>query len=109
MISKELLDIIDWIVNKLNQNYIESLDKNKEIILASSVKLSEEVWELSWEILKSIGRARKEKLENFSKDSLNWEFADVILSLLVFAKTMNIDINEALEYKLKKIKDRWWV
>ena len=109
MISKELLNIIDWFVNKLNQNNKESLDKKKEIILASSVKLSEEVWELSWEVLKSIGRARKEKLENFSKDNLIWEFADVIFSLLVLAKTMNVDINEALEYKLKKINDRWWV
>jgi len=109
MITKKLQKIIDWFDEKLNQNYEESLQNKKENILASSIKLSEEVWELSGEVLKFIWRARKDKLKNFSKESLEWEFADVMFSLLVLAKTMWVDINEALENKFEKIKKRGWV
>jgi len=74
--------------------------------LASCVKVSEEVWELSGEVLKSIWIARKEKLDNLLKEDLMWEFADSILSILVLAEQMWIDINEALKMKLKKIENR---
>jgi NTP pyrophosphatase (non-canonical NTP hydrolase) len=68
--------------------------------------MSEEIGELSGEVLKSFWRSRKEKLENFSKDNLKWEFADSILTVLLLAEQMWVDINEALEMKLKKIENR---
>lgn len=40
------------------------------------------------------------------KDDLGDEFADVILCTLLLAKSMDIDINIALEKKLEKIKER---
>jgi NTP pyrophosphatase (non-canonical NTP hydrolase) len=78
-------------------------------VLATCVKISEEVWELSWEVLKSIWQARKEKLESFSKSNLDWEFADVVITTLLLAELLDIDINDAIKMKLKKIEDRWGI
>jgi len=109
MITKELLEIIKDIQIKLSEKFKDSAITEKEKILASCVKISEEVGELSWEVLKSIGRARKEKLDNISEEDLMWEFADSILSILVLAEQMWIDINKALKMKLKKIEKRWGI
>jgi len=106
MITKELLEIIKNIQIKLDNKFKDSAITEKEKILASCVKVSEEVGELSWEVLKNIWIARKEKLDKFSEESLMWEFADSILSILVLAEQMWIDINEALKMKLKKIENR---
>jgi len=109
MISKELLEIIKKLNLNLDEKFSEAKLNKKEKILASCVKMSEEIWELSGEVLKSIWRARKEKIQNFSKDDLKWEFADSILTILLLAELMEIDVNEALEMKLKKIENRWGV
>lgn len=104
MISKELLEIIDKISLKLEEKF--PWMSRKEKILSHWVKLSEEVWELSWEILKKIWKQRKEKLDNFSEENLKEEFVDVILTALILAKSLEIDINEALKIKLEKIEKR---
>jgi len=106
MITKELLEIIKDINIQLADKFQDLDITEKEKILASCVKVSEEIGELSWEVLKSVWRARKEKLDNFSEESLMWEFADSILFILVLAEQMWIDINKALEMKLKKIENR---
>jgi NTP pyrophosphatase (non-canonical NTP hydrolase) len=109
MIKKELLETIKEINLRLDESFTETRwDKNNRILTAC-VKISEETWELSWEILKSIWKARKEKLEKFSKNDLDWEFADVILTTLLLAELLDVDINDAIKMKLEKIKDRWGV
>ena len=47
-------------------------------------------------------------MNSFDENNLKLEVADVIFSVLVLAKSLNIDINEALSMKLKKIEDRGW-
>ena len=105
MITKNFLQIIEKIDKKL-QNFYWDWFTEKEMILKKTVKLSEEVWELSWEVLSSFWLQRKEKVEKTWKENLKNEFADVILTTLLLAKTMDVDINIALERKLKKIKER---
>lgn len=108
MITKNFLEII----GKINKRLLEYFNQDsnnfskKEIILKQTVKISEEVWELSWEVLSSFWLQRKEKLVENWKENLENEFADVILSTLLLAKTMDVDINLALEKKLEKIKER---
>ena len=105
MITKNFLQTIKKIDKKLNNFYWDGFTK-KEIILKKTVKLSEEVWELSWEVLSSFWLQRKEKLEKNCKNDLENEFADVVLTTLLLAKEMDVDINAALENKLEKIKER---
>ena len=106
MIKQELLEIIKKIVSNLDNKFWEKdFPKDKKILL-SCVKLQEETGELAWEVLTQLGRARQEKIDNFSNQNLEFEFADVVLSLLVLAEKMDIDINNALKEKLDKIQKR---
>ena len=77
------------------------------IILAQTVKISEELGELCSEVLAHKSLQRKQKLDNHNKKNISEEFADVIITALLLAKTMNVDIEKALENKLKKINKRY--
>lgn len=50
---------------------------------------------------------RKQKLDNHNKDNLSEEFADVIITTLLLAKAMNVDIEKALERKIEKVNKRY--
>lgn len=76
-------------------------------ILARTVKIAEETGELCSEVLAFNKIQRKEKLENHSKQKLAEEFADVLLTTLLLAKTMNIDVERALEEKIVKVNARY--
>lgn len=105
MISKELLNNIDKIRQNLKDFHWISDDTIPEMILAKAVKLSEEVWELNSEVLKSIYKWRK----IFVQEDLELEFADVIISTLLLANSLNVDINSSLDKKLNIINERWWI
>jgi len=104
---KELLDFVDVQDERLNRDYSESLQTQKEKILARTVKLTEELGELCDEVLSFNGDQRKEKLESRDESNLSHEFADVILTTLLLAKVMNVDISEALEKKIEKLNARY--
>ena len=76
------------------------------MILARTVKLTEELGELCNEVLIGSKLQRKDKLDHQDKDNLSAEFADVVLCTLLLAKSMNVDIETALENKIEKIKKR---
>jgi len=107
MITKELHNIILLIDSKLRD--ISKDISDKESIYARSIKLNEEVWELMSLVLANYWDQRDEKLLDFSKEKLGHEFADVIITTLLLAKSMDIDINESLVSKLIKIKERWLI
>lgn len=107
MISKDLFKFIDQVSKNLDKKFSEFSKKEK--ILSHSVKLTEEVWELSSEVLVSIWKARVEKLQNYSKSDLEAEFADVILTTLILAKDLDIDINKSLIDKINSINARGWL
>jgi len=64
-------------------------------------QLIEEIGELAKEI-------NKPKLRNkeIDRENLNGEFADVILQLLTLAEMLNVNIEEAVESKIKILKER---
>lgn len=70
------------------------------------VKLMEELWELCEALLGHFGNQRKEKLARFDRAHLEWEFADVIITTLLLARTLEVDIREALEKKIERIEER---
>ena len=73
----------------------------KTISLSGAVKLSEEMGELCNEILSFNNLNRKEKVKNFNKQNLADEFADVLITTLVLAHAMDVDIEKALKNKIE--------
>ncbi len=104
---KELLEFIDLENKRLTERYSDKSLKEREVILARTVKLNEELGELCSEVLASYWWQRKEKLDKHSKESLEHEFADVIITTLLLAKTMDVDIKKALTKKIEKINKRY--
>ena len=107
MISNQLLEKINLLDKNLKEKLIDFTETERTY--ARAIKLNEEVWELMSLVLSHFWDVRKEKLEKHKQEDLLWEFADVIITTLMLAKSMNIDINEALNYKLNIIKNRWWI
>ena len=101
----ELLQFIDLESERLNSRFPTL--QGRERILARAVKLNEEVGELCSEVLASSGDQRKEKLANHNEQTLQAEFADVVITTLLLAKSMNVDIQKALEVKIEAINKRY--
>ena len=106
MIDNNLIQKINLITKIIKERYHLN---DKELITYCNIKVAEEVWELSSEVLKNLKIARKEKIENLDKEELELELADVILSTLILANSLDININKAIEKKIKKIEQRWWI
>ena len=103
---KELLKFIEIEDERLEKYYGGYSDQEKRI-LARTVKLTEELGELSNEVLSHNSMQRKQKLDNRDKENLPEEFADVIITTLLLAKSMNVDIEKALEKKVDKVNKRY--
>jgi len=103
---KELLKFIEIEDERLKKYYGSYTDQEKRI-LARAVKLTEELGELSEEVLFYNSFQRKQKSENHNEENLPEEFADIIITTLLLAKAMNVDIEKALEKKINKINKRY--
>jgi len=106
MTFKQFLQFINLEDKRLIKHYGKNLQL-KERVLARTVKLAEEFGELCNEILASNGNQRKEKLKKSNKEKLSEEFADVIITTLLIAKSTNVNIKKALKNKIDKINHRY--
>ena len=106
MLNKELKDWIELQSKKLE---IRSSDNQTqtERLYSRTIKLNEEVGELCEEILAYNNDQRKDKLDNRSDNGLAHEIADVLITTLLIAESLNIDPNKALEQKIEKINKRF--
>ena len=100
-----LLRFIETEDEKLKKRYSRYVNE-EEVILARTVKLGEEFGELCEEVLAYNLLQRKQKLDNCDKENLPEEFADVLITTLLLAKTMNVDVEKALEEKMQKLNHR---
>lgn len=80
-----------------------SLTKKEKDILARMVKLQEEVGELSNDVLSILSLQRKSKLEEFEKSNMYEEFADVVLSVIMLANAVGVDMERAVNHKYQKL------
>lgn len=103
---KDLLKFIEIEDKRLKKHYFNNID-NSKLILARAIKITEELGELCKEVLLYYSFQRKEKLEQHQKENLPEEFADVIITTLLLAKAMHVDIEKALEKKIEKINNRY--
>ncbi|HCC59684.1 MAG: hypothetical protein A2402_02965 [Candidatus Staskawiczbacteria bacterium RIFOXYC1_FULL_37_43] len=103
---KDLISFIKKEDERLRNRYGNYPDEEKRI-LARTVKLAEEFGELCDEVLAYNSMQRKDKLDNIVEGNLAEEFADVIITSLLLANAMNVDIEKALEKKMEKIDKRY--
>jgi NTP pyrophosphatase (non-canonical NTP hydrolase) len=80
-------------------------DENQRIF-ARTMKIVEELGELSDEILTSMNLQRNSKIANFSRKNLEDEFADVFGSLILLGNELNIDIEEVVKRKIIYTRER---
>lgn len=98
----EFIDRIDDVL----RNWVEHWYSQRELLFSRIAKLTEEVGELSGDVMLSLGHGRKEKVEQFNKENLGWEIADVIIVAHLIAKAYNIDVQEVLNKKMENIQKR---
>lgn len=103
---QDLIKFIETEDERLKK-YFGSYPDQEKRILARTVKLTEELGELCEEVLSHNSMQRKQKLGCHDKEKLPEEFADVIITTLLLAKAMNMDIEKALENKIEKINKRY--
>ena len=103
METKELLDFIKIEHKRLLKLY--NFKYKKEMTYPIALKIVEEVGEMSQAVLHSNSIQRKEKLEN-NNINLGEELSDVIVTTLLLAENLNIDIKLELKNKIEKIKNR---
>ena len=104
MQSDELKKFTDRIDKGLKKQF-NHLDDEKRA-LARTVKLVEEVGELCEEILLHNNLQRRKKLDKRDKGNISGEFTDVLITTLLLAKLMKVDIDKALLVKMKEIDKR---
>lgn len=105
MISPELHEWIRMQSERLERHFPSATQR--EEILARLAKLTEECGELADEVLAFDGHQRKEKLANKEVDTLGKEFADVIITALLLAEKMGVDVAASLQKKVTLINERF--
>ena len=103
---KKLLEWVKKESGRLEKDHGKYSNQDKQIF-ACAIKLGEEFGELCQEVLFHSSLQRKSKMDKFKKENLSEEFADVLISTLLLAQEMNVDIEKALENKIKKIDKRY--
>ena len=103
---KALQDKIQVLNEKTKPHYKLYSQTEKEI-LTKTVKLNEEVGELCNDILSVLKLQRRAKLEKFNKANIYQEFADVIITTIQLAVAAGVDVDRAVNDKLKKIEFKY--
>jgi len=103
---KEITDFIDRTLNK-GRYPVSKWYSDRERVFAQMIKISEETWELSEQVLWSFWWQRVEKKDKVSQEKLENELADVIFSTVRLARLMDLDIEELLAKKMEILKVRF--
>ncbi len=99
---KELEKFAEAEIKELDRKYGVENDKEKDS-WAYALKIGEELGELYDELLSHKGYQRKEKMKEFDKKEIEKEIADVLISTIILAKNLKIDINDLLEKRLLEL------
>ncbi|MCA9369171.1 MAG: hypothetical protein H6773_00530 [Pseudomonadales bacterium] len=83
------------------------LKNHEQRTFARTMKIMEELGELSDEILTSMNLQRNTKIEKFSKENVEDEFADVLGSLILLGIELDIDVKEVMQRKINFTRDRF--
>ena len=102
---KDLLEFIKKEDRRLKKKYGKGVSQ-RERILFRTVKLGEEYGELCESIL-AINKIQRQEKPDKEDTDLSGEFADVIITTLLLAKSMDIDVKDALKKKIRELDRRY--
>ncbi len=102
---KQLVAKYQEIADFLNQHW-PLKDKNQRVF-ARTMKVVEELGELSDEILTSMNLQRDSKIAKFSRENLEDEFADVLGSLILLSVELDIDVEKVIKRKIDFTRERF--
>jgi NTP pyrophosphatase (non-canonical NTP hydrolase) len=100
---KDLLEFIKTEHQRLMKFY--NFKENEQLKYPITLKIMEELGELCEEILSQEKIQRVEKLQNI-ESKIDEELADVLITTLLLAENMSIDVINGLKKKIEKIKGR---
>ena len=103
---KNLQQKVKLLNNKTSPKFHLYSQQEKEI-LTKTVKLNEEVGELCNDILSILKLQRRSKLEKFDKRHMYEEFADVIITAIQLASSAGVNVERAIEDKVRKIEEKY--
>jgi NTP pyrophosphatase (non-canonical NTP hydrolase) len=83
------------------------LKDHDQRVFARTMKIVEELGELSDEILTSMNLQRDTKIAKFSKQNVEDEFADVLGSLILLGIEMDMDIEKIIQRKIDYTRARF--
>lgn len=104
MSLEKLQTFVDAVDAELNDKY--KIDRISEKAYARMTKVTEEVGEMANAVGCCLGFQRAEKMANKSNLELGMEMADVILTTFLLAKVMDVNVEDALKQKMRKIMGR---
>ena len=102
---KDLINEYRLISTFLNEKW--PLQNDQQRVFARTMKVVEELGELSDEILTSMNLQRNSKIAQFSHQNVEDEFADVMGSLILLAIELDIDVTEVMKRKIEFTRDRF--
>jgi NTP pyrophosphatase (non-canonical NTP hydrolase) len=105
MTVQNLVDQYKKVSDFLNEKW--PLKDHDQRVFARTMKIVEELGELSDEILTSMNLQRDTKIEKFSRQNVEDEFADVLGSLILLGIEMDIDIEKVIQRKIDYTRDRF--
>lgn len=105
MTLTELVTKYQEIAEFLNTRW--PLKNTEQRVFARTMKIMEELGELSDEILTSMNLQRNTKIAQFSHQNVEDEFADVLGSLILLAIELEIDVTEVMRRKIAFTRDRF--
>lgn len=106
MLSEDLYKTVEKIDSVIMANN-EPSQSEESRAFGRLTKLTEEVGELAAAVLAKYGYQRDSKLKDFNDEKLSHEVADVILTTLLLAKTLGVDVETGLKSKIDKIEQRF--
>lgn len=111
MTIEELLKFIKWENKRLDKfsgrKTLKDRKRDKQMkVFAQTVKVNEEMGELCNAVLDNFSLQRKAKSKKAKDAELAKELADVLITTLLLADTLEVDIKKALKKKVKMIKKR---
>lgn len=104
MTLQELIAQYQELTKAINQQW--PLEDDKARVFARVLKLTEELGELSDEILTSMNLQRQAKVAQFDTQNLTDEFADVLACVLSLGIELKIDIEAAITRKIDYTQKR---
>lgn len=105
MTIKDLTNQYQLIADFLNERW--PLKNKQQRTFARTMKIVEELGELSDEILTSMNLQRNTKIAKFSHQNIEDEFADVLGSLMLLGIELDIDVEKVMKRKIKFTRERF--